>query len=282
VPAEGQFKRFSGSADFDPANPVQTRTRFDIDVAGFDLGDSDYNAELAKKDWFDTARYPKATFVSQTVKSSGPGKLDVSGKLTIKGRSADLSFPVTYRQEGQGYVFAGAMPIKRLAFAVGEGEWKDTGMLEDVGQDRVQAHPCAAQITRFIHFHRPMKTLSRLETGCCLRAGHRRRDRDCSAGQVQDRPEPHLPELRSRSQGRNVDLARQVQQDERQRAARPRSQDRNSRRHHRHGLDRFRACDQLNTHAKSAAIFDTAQFPVAVYKGTIVFTATPLPPSTAR
>jgi polyisoprenoid-binding protein YceI len=29
--------------------------------------------------------------------------------------------------------------------------------------------------------------------------------------------------------------------------------------------------DQLNTHAKSAAIFDTAQFPVAVYKGTIVF-----------
>jgi polyisoprenoid-binding protein YceI len=132
VPAEGQFKKFSGSADFDPANPVQTRTRFDIDVAGFDLGDSDYNAELAKKDWFDTARYPKATFVSQTVKSSGPGKLDVSGKLTIKGRSADLSFPLTYRQEGQGYVFAGAMPIKRLAFAVGEGEWKDTGMLEDV------------------------------------------------------------------------------------------------------------------------------------------------------
>lgn len=28
---------------------------------------------------------------------------------------------------------------------------------------------------------------------------------------------------------------------------------------------------QLNTHAKSPAIFDTAQFPVAVYKGNIVF-----------
>jgi polyisoprenoid-binding protein YceI len=29
--------------------------------------------------------------------------------------------------------------------------------------------------------------------------------------------------------------------------------------------------EQLNTHAKSAAIFDAAQFPVAVYKGSIVF-----------
>jgi polyisoprenoid-binding protein YceI len=131
VPAEGQFRKFSGSADFDPANPALTRTQFDIDVAGFDLGDRDYNAELTTKDWFDTARYPKATFVSKTVKAAGPGKLDVSGRLTIKGRSADLSFPVTYRQGGQGYVFEGAVPIKRLAFALGEGEWKDTGMLED-------------------------------------------------------------------------------------------------------------------------------------------------------
>jgi polyisoprenoid-binding protein YceI len=29
--------------------------------------------------------------------------------------------------------------------------------------------------------------------------------------------------------------------------------------------------EQLNTHVKSPAIFDTAQFPVAVYKGSIVF-----------
>jgi polyisoprenoid-binding protein YceI len=131
VPAEGQFKKFSGSADFDPANPVQTRTRFDIEVAGFDLGDQDYNAELAKKDWFDAARYPKATFVSKSVKASGPGKLDVTGTLTIKGRSGDVRFPAAYRQEGQGYVFEGAVPVKRLAFTLGEGEWKDTAVLED-------------------------------------------------------------------------------------------------------------------------------------------------------
>jgi polyisoprenoid-binding protein YceI len=131
VPAEGQFKRFSGSADFDPANPARTSTRFDIDVAGFDLGDQDYNAELAKADWFDTARYPGASFVSKSVTAAGPGKLAVTGTLTIKGRSAVLGFPVSYRQEGQGYVFEGVVPIKRLGFKLGEGAWKDPAVLED-------------------------------------------------------------------------------------------------------------------------------------------------------
>jgi polyisoprenoid-binding protein YceI len=131
VPADGQFRKFSGGADFDPANPAQTRTRFDIEVAGFDLGDQDYNTELAKKDWFDTTRYPKATFVSKSVKVSGPGKLDVTGTMTIKGRAAHMRIPVVYRQDGQAYVFEGAAPIKRLAFTLGEGEWKDTAVLED-------------------------------------------------------------------------------------------------------------------------------------------------------
>jgi polyisoprenoid-binding protein YceI len=131
VPAEGQFKKLSGAADFDPANPAATKTRFEIDVASFDVGDQDYNAELAKKDWFDTARYPKASFLAKSVKDVGPGKLDVAGTLTIKGRAADLRFPVSYRQEGRAYVFEGVVPIKRLAFTLGEGEWKDTGVLED-------------------------------------------------------------------------------------------------------------------------------------------------------
>jgi polyisoprenoid-binding protein YceI len=131
VPAEGQFKKYSGGADFDPANPARTNTRFEIEVAGFDLGDPDYNAELGKEDWFDTARYPKASFVSKAVKPAGPGKLDVSGTLTIKGRSADVRIPVAYRQEGPGYVFEGTAPVRRLAFTLGEGEWRDTAVLED-------------------------------------------------------------------------------------------------------------------------------------------------------
>ncbi len=60
-----------------------------------------------------------------------PGKLDVAGKLTIKGKTTDVSFPLTVKKEGANQIFEGALPIKRLAFNIGEGEWKDTSMVAD-------------------------------------------------------------------------------------------------------------------------------------------------------
>jgi polyisoprenoid-binding protein YceI len=65
------------------------------------------------------------------MKSAGAGKLDVSGTLTIKGKTSNVSFPVTIKQEGGKQIFDGALPIKRLTYNIGEGEWKDTSMVAD-------------------------------------------------------------------------------------------------------------------------------------------------------
>jgi polyisoprenoid-binding protein YceI len=35
------------------------------------------------------------------------------------------------RSEAGATVFEGSVPIRRLAFAIGEGEWKDTALLAD-------------------------------------------------------------------------------------------------------------------------------------------------------
>jgi polyisoprenoid-binding protein YceI len=131
VSTEGQFRKFNISVEFDPANPAQTKASVEVDTASFDIGDPAYNAELVKKEWFNAAQYPKANFVSTTVKSIAPGKLEASGKLTLKGKTVDLVVPVTYRQEGSNVVFDGSIPIKRLAFKIGEGEWADTSVLDD-------------------------------------------------------------------------------------------------------------------------------------------------------
>ena len=96
-----------------------------------DLGDPDYNREVQKKEWFNGSQFPKASFVSTRIQASAPGKLEVSGKLTIKGKSADVSFPLIVKKEGDQQVFEGSLPIKRLAFAIGEGEWKDTSIVAD-------------------------------------------------------------------------------------------------------------------------------------------------------
>lgn len=131
VPIESKFKKHNIVIDYNAAAPDTSKATVEIETASLDLGEAEMNAEVAKKGWFNSAQFPKATFVSTAIKSAGPGKLNVSGKLTIKGKAADVTFPITVKADGGKQVFDGALPIKRLAFNVGEGEWKDTGMVAD-------------------------------------------------------------------------------------------------------------------------------------------------------
>nr|WP_198982953.1 YceI family protein [Herbaspirillum sp. ASV7] len=131
VPVDAKFKKFTATIDFDAAKPTEGKASVEIDVTSFDLGEAEYNKEVQKKEWFNTAQFPKASFVATSIKPAAGGKFDVSGKLTIKGKSADVSFPLTVKKEGATQVFDGVLPIKRLTYNIGEGEWKDTGMVAD-------------------------------------------------------------------------------------------------------------------------------------------------------
>jgi polyisoprenoid-binding protein YceI len=131
VPVDAKFKKFSATIDYDAAKPDASKATVEVDTGSMDLGDAEYNKEVAKKEWFNAAQFPKATFVSSSIKSAGAGKLTVTGKLTIKGKATDVTFPLTVKADGGKQVFDGAVPIKRLAYNIGEGEWKDTSMVAD-------------------------------------------------------------------------------------------------------------------------------------------------------
>lgn len=129
VPVEAKFRKFDAKIDFNSAKPEASKATVEIDTASFDLGDQEMNREALKKEWFNAAQYPKASFVSSGMKSLSAGKLEVSGKLTIKGKSANVSFPLSIKKEGALQIFEGALPIKRLTYNIGEGEWSDTDMV---------------------------------------------------------------------------------------------------------------------------------------------------------
>jgi polyisoprenoid-binding protein YceI len=131
VPVDAKFKKFNAVIDYDAAKPEASKANVEIDVSSFDLGDPEYNKEVLKKEWFNAAQFPKASFVSTSMKAGAAGKLEVTGKLSIKGKTIDASFPLTVKKDGANQVFEGSLPIKRLAFNIGEGEWKDTGMVAD-------------------------------------------------------------------------------------------------------------------------------------------------------
>lgn len=127
VPMEGQFKRFSGQLRFDPAKPALAKAALDIQLASIDTGSTDGDEEVAGKLWFNTAKFPVARFVSTSVKPLGNNRYQVSGKLSIKGKTREISTPATFRQEGASAVFEGSLVLKRADFGIGEGMWADYG-----------------------------------------------------------------------------------------------------------------------------------------------------------
>lgn len=131
VPVEGRFKKFDAQISFDVAKPAAHKVAFTVDIASATLGAPETDAELPKAPWFNTTKFPQATFASSGFKALGGGKFEVAGKLSIKGQSREVVVPVTMTQAGAVTTATGGFPIKRLAFKIGENEWADTSMVAD-------------------------------------------------------------------------------------------------------------------------------------------------------
>lgn len=126
VPVEAQFRKFTAQIVFDPARPEAGKAQIEIDLNSFDIGFAEYNEDAKGKNWFDVRNFPRATFVSASMRALGGGRFDVRGPLTIKGRTHEAVAPFTYKEEAGTGVFDGAFTIKRLQYNIGEGVWKDT------------------------------------------------------------------------------------------------------------------------------------------------------------
>ncbi|RGE46105.1 polyisoprenoid-binding protein [Comamonas testosteroni] len=131
VPLKGHFKKFDAKVSFDAAKPETSKIHFSIDMGSATLGVKETDAELPKADWFNVAKFPQATFDSSAVKALGGGKYQIDGTLTIKGTAQKVSLPVALTQAGGTTTATGTLPLKRLTFKIGDGDWKDTSMVAD-------------------------------------------------------------------------------------------------------------------------------------------------------
>ena len=131
VPLKGHFKKFDAKIAFDAAKPETSKIHFSIDTGSATMGAKETDAELPKADWFNVAKFPQATFDSSAVKALGGGKFQVDGTLTVKGNAQKVSLPVTLTQSGATTTATGTLPLKRLTFKIGDGDWKDTSMVAD-------------------------------------------------------------------------------------------------------------------------------------------------------
>ena len=95
------FKSFEGSATLDKGRI--TAISFTVKAAEFttEMGDSEWGQKLAghlkSPDFFDVAKHPTAVFVSTSIteKASKWGTHEVTGKLTLRGKTQTIQFPAT-------------------------------------------------------------------------------------------------------------------------------------------------------------------------------------------
>ncbi len=136
VPVDGRFKKFDAQVAFDPKQPTAAKISFTIDLGSAAIGTAETEAELLKPDWFDTRKFPQATFTSTAVKPAGTGKLEVAGTLSIKGSSQAVTVPVLLAQTAGLTTATGSFTLKRLDFKIGDGDWKDTSVVANEVQVR--------------------------------------------------------------------------------------------------------------------------------------------------
>ncbi|KQU86715.1 polyisoprenoid-binding protein [Variovorax sp. Root318D1] len=129
VPVEGTFKKFDAQVAFDPRKPEGGTVALQIDTASASLGVPMSDAELPKGPWFDTVRFPQASFQSSAIKALGEGRFEMAGKLTIKNIARQVTVPVTIAPAGGYAVATGSFTIQRLDYKVGDGEWTDTSVI---------------------------------------------------------------------------------------------------------------------------------------------------------
>jgi len=131
VNIDGGFARYSAKLAFDPAKPEAARVAIDVQVASVDAGSQEATAEVAGAAWFDTARHPVAHFESTGVKLLAPGRYQLSGNLTIKGRTHAIAVLASYQAQAARGVLSGELRFNRTDYGVGEGEWADTSIVAD-------------------------------------------------------------------------------------------------------------------------------------------------------
>lgn len=90
----GAFSKLSGSMQLDDQDITKSSIEVNIDVNTVDTREPDRDKDLRSERFFDVAHFPTMTFKSKKVEQMGPGRLRVTGDLTIHGTTKEVVLDV--------------------------------------------------------------------------------------------------------------------------------------------------------------------------------------------
>ena len=90
----GEFKDFEIDLSFDPDNLPASRVSTTIQIASVNTDENKRDNHLRSPDFFNAAKYPVMTFVSDNIQKTTSGYV-ANGTLTIRGISKKIGLPFT-------------------------------------------------------------------------------------------------------------------------------------------------------------------------------------------
>ena len=131
----GQFRNFDGAIEYAGTQP--SRISFEIDLSSVETDTEQLTTHLKSADFFDVARYPKATFTSTSLTPAPPGAPEgtthlLRGTLDLHGVQKEVTIPVKAEQTAEGV-------RARSEFTINRHDWGISykGMADDLIKDNV-------------------------------------------------------------------------------------------------------------------------------------------------
>ena len=90
----GAFSKVNGTLELDDNDITKSTVDVTIDVSTVDTREPDRDKDLRSEKFFDVAHYPSITFKSRKIQQIAPGKLKVTGDLTIHGTTKEVVLDV--------------------------------------------------------------------------------------------------------------------------------------------------------------------------------------------
>ena len=130
----GEFTKLSGSAVVNSADQTKSSVEITIDAASINTREPQRDEHLRSPDFLDVAKYPTLTFRSKRVEPLGPENFKVTGDLTIRGVTKEVTFeiegPTAPVKDPWGNIRAGieaSAKINRKDFGVAFNALTETG-----------------------------------------------------------------------------------------------------------------------------------------------------------
>lgn len=96
APYLGRFNDFDIQLAYDPENPAATRVKATVKTASIDVNYPQFSTTLSGADWFNSASFPEASFVSTGIEWRDASHASVSGHLTLLGVTAPVTLEVVF------------------------------------------------------------------------------------------------------------------------------------------------------------------------------------------